>query len=87
MENSKAYSSFIEQISAFGRQKMEGYYPLTLERIYDWERDEIEDIIWETFNQRNDTALATFLPKLKKYNGLKALEDKLAKALYRVMIV
>lgn len=76
MQNSRAYIDFMKQIKAVGREKMEGYTPSTLERIYDWEREEIEDTIWNYFVNKNDSDLAIFMPKLKKYNGMKALEDK-----------
>ena len=77
MENSQAYIGLINQLKATGREKLDGYYPLTLENIYDWERDEVEDIIWKNFVDRNETGLAQFLPKLKKYNGIEALKTKL----------
>ncbi len=77
MENSQAYKDFIKQIEATGREKMDGYYPLTLENIYEWEREEVEDIIWHNFVDKNDSALALFMPKLKKYKGIDALKSKL----------
>jgi hypothetical protein len=77
MENSQAYKDFIKQIEATGRDKMDGYYPLTLENIYEWEREEIEDIIWDYFVNKNDSGLAIFMPKLKKYKGIDALKSKL----------
>ena len=77
MQNSRAYIDFMKQTKAVGREKMEGYTPSTLERIYDWEREEIEDTIWNYFVNKNDSDLAIFMPKLKKYNGMEALEDKL----------
>ncbi len=77
MENSQAYIGLINQLKATGRKKLDGYYPLTLENIYDWERDEVEDIIWKNFVDRNEIGLAQFLPKLKKYNGIEALKTKL----------
>ena len=75
MQNSRAYIDFMKQIKAVGREKMEGYNPSTLEKIYDWEREEIEDTIWNYFVNKNDSDLAIFMPKLKKYNGIKALKE------------
>jgi len=46
-----------------------------MEEIYDWERDEVEDIIWDAFINKNDVELASFLPKLEKYDGIKALKE------------
>ena len=75
MQNSRAYIDFMKQTKAVGREKMEGYNPSTLEKIYDWEREEIEDTIWNYFVNKNDSGLAIFMPKLKKYNGIKALKE------------
>lgn len=65
MENSDAYKRLVKQINAVGREKLDGYYSNTLEEIYDWEREDVETIIWNTFNEKKDTDLAVFLPKLK----------------------
>jgi len=77
MENSKGYKELIQQMNANGSKKMDGYYPRLMEEIYEWEREEVEDIIWETFVNQNDSDLAIFLPKLKKYKGIDALKSKL----------
>lgn len=50
-----------------------------MEEIFDWERDEVEDIIWNTFYKNSDTELDLFLPKLQKYDGIKALKEELLK--------
>lgn len=50
-----------------------------MEETYDWERDEVEEIIWNTFHKNNDIDLAPFLPKLSKYNGIDALKEALNK--------
>jgi hypothetical protein len=65
------------QINATGREKADGYYPLIMEEIYDWERNEVEDIVWNTFHKNSDFGLAKFFPKLKKYDGIGALQDAL----------
>lgn len=69
----------ISQINATGSQKLDGYYSKILEEIYDWERDDVEKIIWETFHKKNDTGLAVFLPRLRNYSGINALKDMLKK--------
>lgn len=79
MENSRAYKYLIEQVDATGSRKMDGYYPKIMEEIYDWERNEVEDIIWETFHKNNDYDLAMFFPKLKNYNGIEELKNTLEK--------
>lgn len=73
-EHSRAYQYLVDQIDAKGSQKLSGYYPRIMEEIYDWERKEVEDIIWQTFNTKIDTDLAMFLPKLKRYKGIDALK-------------
>ena len=91
MENSRAYKYLIEGVNATGYERKDGYYPNIMEEIYDWERDEVEKIIWETFHKNEDAYLAQFLPKLKNYNGIRALKIMLwktgslevADALYR----
>ncbi|MBU5472352.1 hypothetical protein [Roseburia sp. MSJ-14] len=74
MENSIAYKQLLKQINAVGSEKLNGYYPNTLEEIYDWEREEVEDIIWDAFFNKKEIELAQFLPKLEKYDGIKALK-------------
>ncbi len=70
MEHSWAYKMLIEQVNATGYERKDGYYRNTMEKIYDWERDEVEEIIWETFHKNMDTELAIFLPKLPNYDGI-----------------
>ena len=74
-EHSFAYIDLIKTVKATGREKLDGYYSKTMEEIYDWERDEVEDIIWEKFQRDRDSMLSDFLPKLKKYDGITALEE------------
>ena len=75
MENSIAYKQLLKQINAVGSEKLNGYYPNTLEEIYDWEREEVEDIIWDAFFNKKEIELAQFFPKIKKYDGIKALKE------------
>ena len=75
MQNSKAYDCLIKQLNANGSEKMDGYYPKVMEEIYDWEREEVEDIIWDAFFNKNEIELAQFFPKLKKYDGIKDLKE------------
>jgi hypothetical protein len=78
MENSNAYRYLLEQINAIGTKKLDGYYPHIMEEIYEWERDDVENIIWNTFNNNKDLELAEFLPKLKNYDGIGLLKKTLA---------
>ena len=75
MDNSIAYKQLLKQINAVGSEKLNGYYPNTLEEIYDWEREEVEDIIWDAFFNKKEIELAQFLPKLEKYDGIKVLKE------------
>ena len=75
MQNSKAYDCLIKQLNANGAEKKDGYYPRVMEEIYDWEREEVEDIIWDAFFNKKEIELAQFLPKLEKYDGIKALKE------------
>ena len=49
MENSQAYIDFTNQIKATGNQKMAGYKSKTLDEIFEWEREEVENLIWHNF--------------------------------------
>ena len=79
MENSKAYKYLIQQVNAVGYERKDGYYPKIMEELYDWERDEAEDIIWRTFNEKKDIDLSDFMPKLKNYDGISALKKMFEK--------
>jgi hypothetical protein len=81
MQNSPAYIEFIKQINAVGREKMDGYDAQTLENIYDWERELVEDIIWNKFVEGKDSDLAIFMPKLTRYDGIGALKSNLDKCI------
>lgn len=78
MNHSDAYNDFKQQLKATGRQKMEGYYPGLLDRIYEEERKEVEKDIWRYFVRKDDTGLAVFMPYLKEYDGIGALKAKLS---------
>lgn len=75
MQNSKAYDYLMRQLNANASEKTDGYYPKVMEEIYDWEREEVEDIIWDAFGNKKEIELAQFLPKLEKYDGIKALKE------------
>ena len=73
-EHSYAYNDLVKTINATGSERKDGYDSKTMEEIYDWERDEVEDIIWKKFQRDKDSMLSDLLVKLKKYDRLKALE-------------
>lgn len=74
MGNSNAFVNFVLQINSIGNERKDGYYPRLFEEIYDWERNEVEDIIWDMFNNKHDIGLIQFLPNLRKYDGINLLE-------------
>ena len=75
MYHSKAYDNLIKQFNAIGLEKKDGFYSRVMEEIHDWERAEVEDFIWDAFTNKNQIELAQFLPKLEKYDGIKALKE------------
>ena len=80
-EHSHTYKEFKRQIKSHKWEiKKDGYYPDLLKYIYDSERKKVEKIIWKNFVWKNDIELAIFMPQLKYYNGIKALEKKLSKS-------
>ena len=78
MKNSEAYQNFIEQLNAVGVAKKDGYDPSTIDRVFEWERNEVEDLVWEYLKNRGEDDLCELLPKLRKYEGIKALQERLA---------
>jgi hypothetical protein len=91
-EHSRAYSELIRFINANGKERDYGIcIAPALDDLYDWERDEAEDIIWKKFSFDGDTGLADLVVALRNHNGIEALEDKLregiASAEYSMRIV
>ena len=68
-EHSYAYNDLVKMVKAVGYEKKDEYSNKTMEEIYDWERDEVEDIIWEKFQRDKDSMLSDLLVKLKKYDA------------------
>lgn len=75
MQKSEAYRLLMSQLNATGSNKKDGYYDGIMEEIYDWERNEVEDLIWNAFHNNNEIGLIKFLPKLKRYDGIRALKE------------
>ncbi|MCR4895163.1 MAG: hypothetical protein K5891_00135 [Lachnospiraceae bacterium] len=54
----------------------QGFSPTLLDGLEDWEREEAEDFIWDSFQKRGYSDMAPLLPCLKKYDGVEALREK-----------
>lgn len=79
MKNSQAYQALVDQTKATGRIRMEGYDVRLWDGLFDWEREEAEQLVWNQFVNKNDVAIAVFLPKLRRFDGVDALKKKLSK--------
>lgn len=77
MEISKAYKDLLEQMKVSGSKDFDGYNAETLNQVYEWERAEVETIIWKAFHVDKDMEMAILLPKLKAYDGIRALKEVL----------
>ena len=81
-EHSKAYLDFIRQLNATGMERAYGgYAPDTLDRIFDWERDEVEKTIWTRFKFSGEGELAELVAKLQQYDGIELLNEQLREGL------
>ena len=69
----------LKHISESGYERtFRGFYPGLLDGLYEWERDEIEDYIWNSFNYHGYGDMAPLLPELRKYDGISGLRNKLS---------
>lgn len=76
LQHSQAFENMLKTLNATGAERAYGGYDAgLLDKIYDWERDEAEDIIW--YGLENDIRLAMYFPKLTKYDGTDALKKRL----------
>ena len=77
MEHSAMYNSFIGVVNSSGISRLGGVPRYLLDEIYDWERDEVEQIIWNRFVDANDMDFAFYLPRLKNYQPMEEVKKKL----------
>jgi len=77
----KKHSEEFERIKRAGENGYEyaftEYYKESFDKIFDWERDEFEDLIWKKYNE-GIIKFANLLPYLKKYDGISKLQEDLA---------
>lgn len=77
-EHSDAYTDFFCQLNASGMERAYGgFAPDTLDEVYDWELEEVEDAVWTRFKFSGDGDLADLVSKLQRYDGVEALKEKL----------
>lgn len=76
MKKSEAYERLLRQINAEGADKLDGYSADMLDNIYESERAEVEQLIWNTFYDKKDIDIAVLFPALETYDGIKALKNK-----------
>ncbi len=76
MGHSQLYIRFFKYLNSLGRERRAVYYFQYLDEVYDWERQDIEDAIYQKFVKENDLGFAELMPKLTKYNGVETLELK-----------
>lgn len=79
MEKSKGYEYLIHHINATLSEKADGYNENLFNEIYDWEREEVEDLIWNTYykDPRGQGDILVLFPELQKYDGIGALKKTL----------
>jgi len=83
-KHSNTYLAFIKYMNATGMDKAYGAYPSDVfSKIFDWEREGLEDIIYQRFISGMDPELARYMPELEKYNGINALKKVLATCEYK----
>lgn len=77
--HSEAFEVLLKTMNSKGMDRAySDYDPNMFDKIYEWERDEAEDIIWNGFN--NDIRLSVYFSKLTKYDGIEALIKKMSEA-------
>ena len=79
-DHSEAYTEFFRHLNATGMERAYGAYsPNTLDKIYDWERADVEKTIWRSFKYSDDADLAELVSKLQLYDGIELLNEKYEK--------
>ena len=66
MEHSDAYLRFINKIKSRKLEaRFDGYYTDLFTNSYDWEREELEQLVWDRYCNCNDLYVICFLAQLK----------------------
>lgn len=66
MENSKAYLKFINAINSREKSgRFDGYDTDLFTHCYDWERQELEQLVWDRYCKHADWGVIYFFPQLK----------------------
>ena len=79
MDHTYAYDYIVgvmeSNTTAGGR--LDGYDERAFNDLADWEKEELEERIWEAYCNDLDPALYAFLPYLKKHDGIGELRERL----------
>ena len=78
--HSEAFKEIKRIVNDGYRRAYQSFYPSLLDGIQDWEREEIEDYIWDCFHNKGFCDMARLLPKLTKYDGIAALKNSYSSA-------
>jgi len=81
MKHSETYKEFKEWISLIGTREGDyNFYYNFLDDLHDWERGEVEKLIYEKFEEGRPYVnyFARHMPNLKGYDGIETLKDYLA---------
>ena len=66
MENSKAYLKFINAINLREKSgRFDGYDTDLFTHCYDWERQELEQLVWDRYCKHADWGVIYFFPQLR----------------------
>lgn len=76
-KHSDMYQDFLVRCNAEGGARRTDYNLALFHEIYNWERNEIEEKIWEGINKKKDMDLLPFLLELKNFDGRKKLYNLL----------
>ena len=78
--HSEAFKEIKRIVNDGYRRAYQSFYPSLLDGIQDWEREEIEDYIWDCFHNKGFCDMARLLPRLTKYDGIAALKKSYSSA-------
>lgn len=75
-QHSEMYTKFINIINGTGYNRLGGIPKHLLNEVYDWEREEVENIVWNRF-LNNDMDMTFYLPHLTFFQPTETVKNKL----------